>query len=40
MVFEQPKHIRVPRYLIKIIYEFIVQNVYSPEDQKNIDKYA
>ena len=24
--------------LIKIIYEFIVQNVYSPEDQKNIDK--
>ena len=24
--------------LIKTVYEFIVQNVYSPKDQKNIDK--
>ena len=24
--------------LIKTMYEFIVQNVYSPKDQKNIDK--
>ena len=26
--------------LIKIIYEFIVQNVYSPEDQRILIKYA